>query len=90
MEVSILGESVYGKKIRDLQIEEELESIASRMKELLLMAGVTHIEVSAGKLDTGAIYNTLILHNGKSVEIWHDREPGWAEGIIAKVKEAKE
>ncbi len=79
-------ESIYDKKIRVLQIEEEIETIARRMKELLVMAEVTHIEISAGKLDTGAIYNTLILHNGENIVIRHDRETGWAEGIIGEAR----
>ena len=85
MEISILPNDVYGKKIRRLQIEDELEAIAERLSEIRKMAELDCISVSAGRL-----FCDLAVHKNGNVEIEYHSEKGDCMGIIDKVNTPEE
>lgn len=90
MEVSIIGDGVYGKKIRDLQIEQEVEAMGERLREFLKTADVKKIEISASVLDDGSIYNTLIVHSKEGgIIIRTDNGPGWVAGSLEEARKIK-
>ncbi len=90
MEVSIIGDGVYGKKIRDLQIEQEVEAMGERLREFLRTADVKRIEISASALDDGSIYNTLIVHSKEGgIIIRTDNGPGWVAGSLEEARKSK-
>ena len=90
MEVSIIGDGVYGKKIRDLQIEQEVEAMGERLRELLRTADVKAIEISASVLDDGSIYNSLTVHSkGRGINIRTGHDPGWVAGSLEEARKNK-
>lgn len=91
MEVSIIGDGVYGKKIRDLQIEQEVEAMGERLREFLKTADVKRIEISASVLDDGSIYNTLIVHSKEGgIIIRTDNGLGWVAGSLEEARKRKD
>lgn len=90
MEVSIIGDEFYGKKIRDLQIEQEVEAMGERLREFLRTADVKRIEISASVLDDGKIYNTLIVHSKeRGVIIRTSHGPGWVAGSLEEARRTR-
>ena len=90
MEVSIIGDGVYGKKIRDLQIEQEVEAMGERLREFLRTADVRKIEIGASVLEENSIYNTLfLLSKDGAVIIRTDHGPGWVAGSLEEARKSK-
>lgn len=91
MEVSIIGDGVYGKKIRDLQIEQEVEAMGERLREFLKTADVKTIDISASILNDESTYNTLVVHSKEGGVIIRTgyNGPGWVAGSLEEARKIK-
>lgn len=92
MEVSIIGDGVYGKKIRDLQIEQEVEAMGERLREFLKTADVKMIDISASVLYEGSIFNMLVVRSKEGGVITRTgyNGPGWAAGSLEEARKIKD